>query len=147
MLNSAVVHIIPLVLVPLALALLLFAYRGHFRVVTSDHLRRKVFWVVGLTGGGLGLAYAAVWLASGGLVRDGGVLGLVAELARQYLPVPLPGVYRKVFADRDVLEVFLFSYSGTVFWLVALIGVWVLLIRGHHTGGLDRQARQGARAW
>ncbi len=146
MLNSAVVHIIPLVLVPLALALLLFAYRGHFRVVTSDHLRRKVFWVVGLTGGGLGVAYAAVWLASGGLVRDGGLLGLVAELARQYLPVPLPGVYRKVFADRDVLEVILFSYSGTVFWLVALIGVWVLLIRGHHTGGLDRQARQGARA-
>ena len=146
MLNSAVVHIIPLVLVPLALALLLFAYRGHFRVVTSDHLRRKVFWVVGLTGGGLSLAYTGVWLASGGLIRDGGLLGLVAELARQYLPVPLPGVYRKVFAERDVLEVFLFSYSGTVFWLVALIGVWVLLIRGHHTGGLDRQARQGARA-
>lgn len=146
MLNTAVVHIIPLVLIPLALALLLFAYRGHFRVVTSDHLRRKVFWVVGVTGGGLGLAYAAVWLASGGVARDGGVLGLVAELARQYLPVPLPGVYRKVFAERDVLEVFLFSYSGTLFWLVALIGVWVLLIRGHHTGGLDRQARQHARA-
>lgn len=146
MLNSAVVHIIPLVLVPLALALLLFAYRGHFRVVTSDHLRRKVFWLVGLTGGGLSLAYTAVWMASGGLVRDGGMLGLVAELARQYLPVPLPGVYRKVFAERDVAEVFLFSYSGTVFWLIALLGVWVLLVRGHHTGGLDRQARQGARA-
>ncbi|NHW45780.1 DUF2156 domain-containing protein [Paenarthrobacter sp. MSM-2-10-13] len=146
MLNTAVVHIIPLVLVPLALALLLFVYRGHFRVETSDRLRRKVFLLVGLTGGGLALAYTVVWLASGGLVRDGGLLGLAAELARQYLPVPLPGVYRKVFAERDVLEVFLFSYSGTLFWLVALLGVWVLLIRGHHAGGLDRQARQAARA-
>lgn len=146
MLNSAVVHLIPLVLVPLVLAILLFAYRGHFRVVTSDRLRRKVFWLVGLTGGALILAYTVVWLASGGMDRDGGLLGLAAELARQYLPVPLPGVYRKVFAERDVLEVFLFSYSGTVFWLVALLGVWILLIRGHHSGGLDHQSRQNARA-
>lgn len=146
MLNSPVVHIIPLVLVPLALALLLFAYRGHFRVETSDVLRRKVFWLVGLTGGALGLTYTVVWFASGGLVRDGGLLGLVAELARQYLPVPLPGVYRKVFAERDVVEVFLFSYSGTLFWFIALLGVWVLLIRGHHIGGLDRQSRQAARS-
>ncbi|ASN22519.1 hypothetical protein CGK93_15065 [Arthrobacter sp. YN] len=146
MLNSAVVHLIPLVVVPLVLAVMLFVYRGHFRVVTSDRLRRRIFWLVGLTGAGLSLAYTAVWLASGGMDRDGGLLGLAAELARQYLPVPLPGVYRKVFAERDVLEVFLFSYSGTVFWLVALVGVWILLIRGHHSGGLDHQAREKARA-
>jgi phosphatidylglycerol lysyltransferase len=146
MLNSAVVHLIPLVVVPLVLAVLLFVYRGHFRVVSSDRLRRRVFWLVGLTGLVLGLSYSAVWLASGGMDRDGGLLGLAAELARQYLPVPLPGVYRKVFAERDVLEVFLFSYSGTVFWLVALVGVWILLIRGHHSGGLDHQAREKARA-
>ncbi|WP_091323734.1 bifunctional lysylphosphatidylglycerol flippase/synthetase MprF [Arthrobacter sp. cf158] len=145
MLNSAVVHLIPLVVVPLVLAVLLFVYRGHFRVVSSDRLRRRVFWLVGLTGLTLGLIYTAVWLASGGMDRDGGLLGLAAELARQYLPVPLPGVYRKVFADRDVLEVFLFSYSGTVFWLVALVGVWILLIRGHHSGGLDHQSRERAR--
>lgn len=145
MLNSAVAHLIPLVLVPLVLAVLLFVYRGHFRVVTSDRLRRRIFWLVGLTGAGLGLAYTLVWLASGGMDRDGGLLGLAAELARQYLPVPLPGVYRKVFAERDFLEVFLFSYSGTVFWLVALVGVWVLLIRGHHSGGLDHQSREKAR--
>ncbi|MCD4851874.1 DUF2156 domain-containing protein [Arthrobacter sp. AK01] len=146
MLNSAVVHLIPLVLVPLILAVLLFAYRGHFRVVSSDRLRRRIFWLVGMTGAGLSLGYIVVWLASGGMDRDGGLLGLAAELARQYLPVPLPGVYRKVFAERDVVEVFLFSYSGTVFWLVALVGVWILLIRGHHSGGLDHQARERARA-
>ncbi|MEQ4566077.1 DUF2156 domain-containing protein [Paenarthrobacter sp. CAP02] len=145
MLNSAVVHLIPLVLVPLVLALLMFVYRGHFRVGSSERLRRRVFWWVGLTGGALIIAYTTVWLASGGMDRDGGLLGLAAELARQYLPVPLPGVYRKVFADRDVLEVFLFSYSGTVFWLVALAGVWVLLVRGHLAGGLDHQSRQKAR--
>ncbi|MEO3942592.1 DUF2156 domain-containing protein [Paenarthrobacter nicotinovorans] len=146
MLNTAVVHLLPLVLVPLVLAVLLFAYRGHFRVVSSDRLRRRIFWLVGLTGAGLGLAYTLVWLASGGMDRDDGLLGLASELARQYLPVPLPGVYRKVFAERDVVEVFLFSYSGTVFWLVALVGVWILLIRGHHSGGLDHQSRERARS-
>jgi len=145
MMNSAVVHLIPLVLVPLILAVLLYAYRGHFRVVSSHRLRRRVFWSVGLTGVGLGLAYCIVWFSSGGMSRDGGLLGLAAELARQYLPVPLPGAYRKVFAERDVLEVFLFSYSGTVFWLVALVGVWVLFIRGNHTGGRDQEARWQAR--
>lgn len=144
-LNSAVAHLIPLVLVPLILAVLLFAYRGHFRVVTSDGIRRRVFWLVGLTGGVLSLSYVVVWLASGGMARDGGLRGLVAELARQYLPVPLPGVYRNVFAERDVAEAFLFSSSGTVFWLVALLGVWILLVRGHHSGGLDHQSRQRAR--
>ncbi len=39
----------PLVLVPLILAVLLFAYRGHFRVVSAHRLRRRVFWSVGLT--------------------------------------------------------------------------------------------------
>ncbi|MFJ4207270.1 phosphatidylglycerol lysyltransferase domain-containing protein [Paenarthrobacter sp. NPDC089675] len=146
MMNSAVAHLIPLVLVPLILAVLLFAYRGHFRVESSTGLRRRVFWLVGLTGGGLALTYSAVWFASGGMARDGGVLGLGSELARQYLPVPLPGVYRKVFADRDAFEVFLFSYSGTAFWLVSLVGVWILLIRGHHSGGLDHQSREHARA-
>ncbi|UXM90247.1 DUF2156 domain-containing protein [Paenarthrobacter sp. JL.01a] len=145
MMNSAVVHLIPLVLVPLVLAVLLFVYRGHFRVVSSDRLRRRVFWLVGLTGAGLGIAYCIVWFSSGGMSRDGGLLGLAAELARQYLPVPLPGSYRKVFAERDVLEGFLFSYSGTVFWLVALVGVWILFVRGHHTGGRDHQARERAR--
>jgi lysylphosphatidylglycerol synthetase-like protein (DUF2156 family) len=144
-LNPAVAHLIPLVLVPLILAALLFAYRGHFRVESSARLRRRVFWLVGLTGGTLALAYTAVWLASGGMTRDGGLLGLGAELARQYLPVPLPSVYRKVFAERDAVEVFLFSYSGTFFWLVALVGVWLLLIRGHHAAGLDHLGRDRAR--
>ncbi|MFK0001267.1 bifunctional lysylphosphatidylglycerol flippase/synthetase MprF [Paenarthrobacter sp. NPDC090522] len=146
MMNSAVAHLIPLVMVPLILAILLFAYRGHFRVESSTRMRRRVFWFVGLSGVALALAYTIVWLASGGMARDGGLLGLGTELARQYLPVPLPGVYRKVFAERDALEVFLFSYSGTAFWLVALIGVWVLLVRGHHAGGLDHQSREHARS-
>ncbi|WP_426007569.1 phosphatidylglycerol lysyltransferase domain-containing protein [Paenarthrobacter sp. NyZ202] len=145
-LGSAVAHVIPLVLVPLALAVLLFAYRGHFRVRSSGALTRRVFWLVGLTGGGLALLYSVAWFAAGGMTRDGGLLGLGAELARQYLPVPLPGVYRKVFAERGALEVFLFSYSGTFFWLVALLGVWILLLRGNHAGGLDHEGRDHARA-
>lgn len=145
MLNSGVVHILPLVLVPLVLAVLLFAYRGHFRVQSAVALRRRVFWLVGLAWLALASGYAAAWTAAGGMTRDGGLLGLAAELARQYLPAPIPSGYGKVFADRNALEGILFASSGTLFWLLALAAVWVLLLRRHHIGGLAQEDRNEAR--
>lgn len=145
-LNSGFAHILPLVLVPLVLAVLLFVYRGHFRVESAASLRNRVKWLVGGSWLALTGLYAASWLAAGGLKRDGGWQGLVAELARQYLPVPIPGAYNRVFANRDPLESFLFAWSGIVFWLVALAGVWLLLFRRHHGAGLEEEGRELARA-
>jgi len=86
-----------------------------------------------------------VWLAAGGLTRDGGPLGLLAELARQYLPVPLPNLYHRVFADRDSLEALIFAYSGPVFWLVALAGVWSALVGHQHGSDSGHDDRTAAR--
>ena len=66
--------------------------------------------------------YAVAWLAAGGMDRDGGVLGLAAELARQYLPLPIPGAYSRLFQNRHAVESFLFAYAGIIFWGVALAG-------------------------
>ncbi|MBT2513967.1 bifunctional lysylphosphatidylglycerol flippase/synthetase MprF [Arthrobacter sp. ISL-30] len=143
LLSSGFVHILPLVLVPLVLAVLLFAYRGHFRVESGARLRRRVVWLVAGTWLFLSGAYTATWFAAGGLTRDGGWQGLLLELSRQYLPVPIPGSYNRIFAGRDPLESFLFSWSGIIFWLVALAAVWLLLLRRHHgtLSGDDDRAR------
>jgi phosphatidylglycerol lysyltransferase len=84
-------------------------------------------------------------LAAGGMMRDGGPLGLLAELARQYLPVPLPNLYRRVFAERDSIEALIFGYSGPLFWLVALAGVWSVLVGRHHGSDSGHNDRTAAR--
>jgi lysylphosphatidylglycerol synthetase-like protein (DUF2156 family) len=89
--------------------------------------------------------YSAAWWAAGGLERDGGALGLLAELARQYLPVPIPGLYNRIFDGRNALESFLFAYSGIVFWLVALLAVWFVLLRRNHVKDAAAEDRELAR--
>lgn len=130
--GSGFVHILPLVAVPLLLAVLLLANRRQFRVETAPRARRILGTVVGGTWLVLAGSYTAAWFAAGGMARDGGLLGLVAELARQYLPLPIPGAYTRIFQNRDAAEAFLFAYSGIVFWVVALAAVWLVLLRRLH---------------
>ncbi|MET3809037.1 DUF2156 domain-containing protein [Arthrobacter sp. UYEF3] len=132
LMGSGFVHVLPLVAVPLALVLLLAANRHLFRVETTRKARRILGLGVGGTFLGLAGGYAGAWLAAGGLDRDGGWLGLAAELARQYLPLPIPSAYNRVFQHRNAVEAFLFAYSGVVFWVVALAGVWLVLLRRSH---------------
>ncbi|MFB8368468.1 bifunctional lysylphosphatidylglycerol flippase/synthetase MprF [Pseudarthrobacter sp. NPDC055928] len=141
--GSGFAHILPLVTVPLLLAAVLWANRRQFRVETVPEARRTLMAVLGgallLLAGG----YSAAWLSAGGMTRDGGPLGLLAELSRQYLPVPIPNLYRRVFADRDGAESFIFAFSGPVFWVIALAGVWFVLLGRHH--GSDAGASDRAR--
>ncbi len=145
LMGSGFVHVLPLVAVPLALVVLLFANRRLFRVQTTRRARRVLALAVGGTFLVLAGGYAGAWLAAGGLERDGGWLGLAAELARQYLPLPIPGVYSRVFQNRNAVESFLFAYSGIVFWVVALTGVWLVLLRRHHATDAGTGDREVAR--
>jgi phosphatidylglycerol lysyltransferase len=144
--GSGFVHILPLVAVPLLLVVLLLANRRQFRVETAPQARRILGTVVGGTWLVLAGGYAAAWFAAGGMDRDGGLLGLAAELARQYLPVPIPGGYARIFQNRNAVEAFLFAYSGIVFWVVALAAVWLVLLRRLHrtdAGAGDRDIARG----
>ncbi|XAS65843.1 DUF2156 domain-containing protein [Micrococcaceae bacterium Sec5.8] len=125
--GSSFVHVLPLVIVPLVLVVLLAANRRQFRVETGPRARRALAVVVGGTWLVLASAYTGVWLAAGGMDRDGGLLGLAAELSRQYLPLPIPGTYSRIFEGRHPAEAFLFATSGIIFWAVALIAVWIVL--------------------
>lgn len=142
-LGSGVVHILPLVAVPLLLAGLLWANRRQFRVATEPGSRRSLGLAVAGTWLVLVSSYSAVWFGTGGMDRDGGLRGLATELARQYLPLPFPGVFSRVFQGRSALEAFLFGASGTVFWTVCFAAVWIALRRPapHQDAGTgDREA-------
>jgi phosphatidylglycerol lysyltransferase len=143
--GSAFAHVLPLVFVPLLLAILLWLNRRQFRVQTVPAARRTLAVVVVGTWFALAAVYAGAWFWAGGMMRDGGLLGLFAELARQYVPVPIPQHYQRVFADRNSLEAVLFAYSGPVFWVVALVAVWWALLSGHHGNDSGRQDRITAR--
>ncbi|MET3718431.1 DUF2156 domain-containing protein [Arthrobacter sp. UYEF21] len=143
--GSGFAHILPLVAVPLVLSVLLWVNRRQFRVETVPAARRRLGVVVGGVWLVLVGAYSLAWLAAGGMMRDGGPLGLLAELSRQYLPVPLPNLYRRVFAERDSVEALIFGYAGPVFWLVALVGVWIVLVGRHHVSDSGHADRAAAR--
>lgn len=143
--GSGFVHLLPLVAVPLLLVVLLWINRRQFRVETSMRATRKLTRVLGGTWAALAGTYGIAWLAAGGLSRDGGPSGLAAELARQYLPVPIPNLYTRVFQDRNSVEAFLFAYSGIAFWVTAVVGVWIVLLGQHHGAGADDEDRELAR--
>ncbi|MET3949796.1 DUF2156 domain-containing protein [Arthrobacter sp. UYEF36] len=144
--GSGIVHVLPLVVVPLVLVVLLAVNRRQFRVETSPRARRALAAVVGGTWLVLASLYTGVWLAAGGMDRDGGLLGLAAELSRQYLPLPIPGIYSRVFQGRDAVEAFLFAASGIVFWAVALAAVWLVLQRRLHPSDAGAGDRDVARS-
>ncbi|MDQ0768667.1 phosphatidylglycerol lysyltransferase [Pseudarthrobacter defluvii] len=144
-LSSAFAHVLPLVVVPLLLAVILWLNRRQFRVQTRPGARRALAAVVCGTWLALASSYTVAWFWSGGLARDGGLLGLFAELARQYVPVPIPQHFRRVFPEQDSAEALLFAYSGPVFWLVALVAVWWVLVGRHHGLNFGRQDRDRAR--
>ncbi|MCU1516661.1 MAG: hypothetical protein JWQ75_1382, partial [Pseudarthrobacter sp.] len=143
--GSGFAHILPLVTVPLLLTAVLWANRRQFRVETVPSARRTLLGVLGGAWVLLAGAYSLAWLGAGGLTRDGGPLGLLAELSRQYLPVPIPNLYHRVFADRDGAESFIFAYSGPVFWVIALAGVWLVLLGRHHGSDAGISDRAAAR--
>ena len=143
--GPAFIHVLPLVLVPLLLALVLWLNRRQFRVQTLPAARRMLAAVAGGSWLILACAYTVTWLWSGGLTRDGGLPGLFAELARQYVPIPIPQHYHRVFADRNSVEALLFAYSGPVFWIIALAAVWWVLVGGHYSHDSGRQDRTRAR--
>lgn len=143
-LGSGFAHLLPVALTPLVIALMLFLYRRRFTVATPRTSGRRLLLLVCATWGLLAGMYTAAWLAYGGLARPGGGAGaLLDELARQYLPLPMPGALAGAYAGRNPVEVTLFNLSGPVFWLVVLLGLlWVFLARGkgrlHVEGHADR---------
>ena len=112
--GSGFVHVLPLVVVPLRAR---GAARGQPPPVPRRNEppgppgprrrgRRH------LAGAGLRLHRRPGWPPAA-WTRDGGLLGLAAELARQYLPLPIPGIYSRIFQGRNAVEAFLFAIPAS----------------------------------
>ncbi|MFJ6079689.1 bifunctional lysylphosphatidylglycerol flippase/synthetase MprF [Pseudarthrobacter sp. NPDC092419] len=144
--GTAAILLLPVALAPLLLAGVLWLNRRHFRVQTPPAVRKKLGLAVGGTWLLLAGSYAGAWFASGGPQRDEGVSGLFEELARQYLPVPLPQHYQGLFAGRSSAETILFAASGPVFWSIALAAVWWALRGSHRAQDPGQEEREKVRS-
>ncbi|WP_369044801.1 bifunctional lysylphosphatidylglycerol flippase/synthetase MprF [Sinomonas sp. P10A9] len=134
-LASGFAHILPIALTAIALIVVLWLNRDLFPVQTARGMRRRLGAVAAVVAGGLVLAYTLLWWQSGGLGRRDSVWGLVGELVRQYLPAPIPRSYETLFRNRSEAELWLFTHSGLIVWLVGLVLVAVVVLRGRQSLG------------
>jgi lysylphosphatidylglycerol synthetase-like protein (DUF2156 family) len=146
MLASGAVHLLPSVLTAVALVVVLWLNRELFPVQTARSVRRRLAVVGGTLAGALVAAYAVLWWRGGGAGRPEGFWGLAAELVRQYIPAPIPRYYSGVFRLRDAAELWLFTYSGLILWLSALLLVSFAILRGRQTLGTRDDSLELARS-
>lgn len=134
-LASGFVHILPIALTAVALIVILWANRSLFPVETERGMRVRLGAVGGVVAGGLVLTYTLLWWQGGGLGRRDSVWGLLVELVRQYLPSPIPSSYEALFRNRSGAELWLFTHSGLILWVVALALAAVVVLRGRQSLG------------
>nr|WP_156144001.1 DUF2156 domain-containing protein [Sinomonas humi] len=134
-LGSSFVHLLPVAACALALVILLWMHRDLFPVETARGTRHRLQIAGAVLVGGFVTVYVLLWLRDGGLSLPGGVLGLVGEILRQYVPSPIPITYAPIFRNRSPLELWIFTYSGLVVWAAALVGVSIAVLRGQQTLG------------
>lgn len=142
---SGFVHILPIALTAVALVVVLWLNRELFPVETATRMRRRLGIAAGAVGGGLLTAYTVLWWQGGGLSRRDSVWGLAVELVRQYLPSPIPSSYEAAFRNRSAAELWLFTHSGLIAWLVALVLTAVVVLRGRQSLGARNNSLELAR--
>ena len=139
--GSGFAHILPLVTVPLLLAVLLWANRRQFRVETVPSARRMLAAVVG----GVWLVFSAAMPWPGRRPEACRVMADCWACLRSCRD----STFRFRFptctggcSPTATPGSLLFAYSGPVFWLVALAGVWWVLLgrppRQRFRRGADR---------
>ncbi|WP_269937039.1 DUF2156 domain-containing protein [Arthrobacter sp. HY1533] len=134
--NESVVDLLPVVLVPLAIAVLLLLNRRHFRVDPDPALRRRLLVILPLILlAFLGL-YTAAWLAEGNLQASTlGWVSLLAGIPRILLPLPIAFNYSSSVYPRGLFSELLFSFGGTLLWLASAVAILaVFLSRRQHSG-------------
>ena len=143
--SESVWELLPVVLVPVLIAVLLVVFRRHFRVDPDPVLRRRLFVFLPLVLLSFIALYTVAWLAEGNL--EGSTLGLVAlvaSLPRIVLPYPFPFSYSASVYPQGFFSEMLFSLGGPVLWLVSAIAVLGLFLSRHLRGGDDDRAKASA---
>ncbi|MFC9352349.1 bifunctional lysylphosphatidylglycerol flippase/synthetase MprF [Arthrobacter sp. NPDC057013] len=135
--DSAIVEVLPVVLVPFFIAALLFASRRHFIVDPDPVLRHRTLVLLPSLFAVFVLGYVIAWFAEDNYHRRAGLLALVTTLPRMFLPYPFSFRYSVSVYPHGFFSTLLFSFGGAAFWLVAMFSVLGLFL----SRGL-RDARQ-----
>lgn len=148
--NESVVDLLPVVLVPMAIAVLLLANRRHFRVDPDPALRRRSLVILPLILLAFLAVYTVAWLAEGNLASNAlGWASLLAGIPRILLPFPLPFSYTSSVYPQGLVSELLFSFGGTLLWLGSAAAILaVFLSRRQHScpdssGVARRLVREG----
>jgi lysylphosphatidylglycerol synthetase-like protein (DUF2156 family) len=127
--DSGIVEILPVVLVPLLIAAALFFNRRHFPVDTDPALgRRALVLVPGIFAAFVAL-YVLAWFAEGNNRHRAGLLSLGTTLPRMFLPYPFSFKYSVSVHPRGYWSSLIFSYGGAAFWLICLVAVLVIFTK------------------
>ena len=139
--SESVWELLPVVLVPVVIAVLLVLFRRHFRVDSDPVLRRRALVFLPLILLVFVALYAAAWLAEGNLASNKlGLVSLMASIPRIVLPYPFPFAYSASVYPHGLFSELLFSFCGPALWIASTMAILgVFLSRRRHSGVVDRE--------
>lgn len=141
--DESVWELLPVVLVPVVIAVLLVVFRRHFRVDPDPALRRRSLVFLPLTLLALVGAYTVAWLVEGNLRNPLGLVALVASIPRIVLPYPFPFTYSASVYPHGFFSELLFSFGGPVLWVLSSVSILAVFLSRHlHSGAADRGRAQ-----
>jgi phosphatidylglycerol lysyltransferase len=126
--ESGIVEVLPVVLVPFVIATLLFVSRRHFLVDPDPVLRRRTAILLPSVFAVFVLGYVIAWFAEDNYHRRAGLLALLTTLPRMFLPYPFSFRYAVSVFPHGIFSTLLFSYGGAAYWLVCMISVLFLFL-------------------
>lgn len=141
--SESVWELLPVVLVPVLIALLLLRNRRVFRVDPDPVIRRRALVFLPLILLGFVGLYAAAWLLEGNLTEGNGLgwVALLAAIPRIVLPYPYPFTYSASIYPQGFFSELLFSFGGPLLWLVSAAALLGLFLSRHLHSGVDDHAK------
>lgn len=126
--DSSLIEVLPVVLVPFIIAGLLVLFRRHFSIDPDPVLRRRAFALLPLVLGIFVATYSLVWFLEGNASGRLGWVGLLASLPRVLLPYPFPFAYGEAVYPHGFFSTLLFSLGGGLLWLFSVLSVLLLFL-------------------
>jgi len=126
--ESGIIEVLPVVLVPFVVAAVLLVSRRHFIVDPDPVLRRRTAVLLPSLLAVFVLAYVIAWFAEENYRRAAGLFALFATLPRVFLPYPFSFRYSVSVHPHGLFSGLIFSYGGAVFWLTCLVSMLLLFL-------------------
>lgn len=129
--DSGIVEVLPVVLVPLLIAAALFGARRHFNVDADPVLGRRSLLLLASVFAVFVTGYVVAWFAEDNYYHRAGLLALLATLPKMFLPYPFSFRYSVSVYPHGVWSPLIFSYGGAAFWLICLISILAMFVSRH----------------